>query len=80
MDRKNEKTIVAIADEELSTVAGGDAAGVTAGPFSPNFVADASQHFNTANLVQVALPTLVNVGGAAAQGPITQVGAIVQSS
>jgi hypothetical protein len=78
MDRKNEKTIVAIADEELSTVAGGDALGATAGPFSPNIVVDASPHINTATFVQLALPTLVNFGGAATQGSLMQAGAATQ--
>jgi hypothetical protein len=80
MDRKNEKVLLPLGDEELSTVAGGEALGFTLGAFSPNFVLDASQHINNANLIQVAAPTLVNVGGVAAQGPITQVGAITQNS
>jgi hypothetical protein len=62
MDRKNEKTLVALGEEELSAVAGG-APTALSGPLSTALAVDASQHVNTGVIVGVQVPITIAVGG-----------------
>ena len=82
MDRKNEKSLVALGESELSTVAGGGSGPLAAafGPFSTALAVDASSMTNNALILQDQQVTTVGIGGPAITGVTSQGASIVQAN
>jgi hypothetical protein len=80
MDRKNEKTLVALGEEELSSVAGGNALAAALGPLSTALAVDAKQMSNLASVFQGQQVTTVGIGGPAFTGLTSQDASVVQGN